>query len=226
MNERPILFSSSMVLALLAGTKTQTRRIVKGTVEDVRNPEWYGERRLVHSLRCQRPFCETVDDYALACGGYDCEADGRTDRSPYGSSGDRLWVKETHAIVPRTAYWHDLSIPHVEREHEWAIYRANWERTAPSRWRPSIHMPRWASRLTLEITGVRVERLQGITQADARAEGVVDTSGAWEIDGPLTDSDRAGPRGAYEALWESINGEGSWDANPWVWKITFKRVTP
>lgn len=126
-------------------------------------------------------------------------------RCPYGAPGDTLWVRETWCSY----------MPGSVR------YRADGHNDAGWTWRPSIFMPRWASRLTLRVYGVRVERVQQITQADARAEGVVDTSGAW---GDLTDTDRAGPRGAFEALWNSINAERGfgWDVNPWVWVVSFE----
>jgi hypothetical protein len=112
---------------------------------------------------------------------------------PYGQPGDRLWVRETWAINP---------------DDGGAVYRAtdpDWEVCECWTWRPSIHMPRWASRITLEITAVRVERLQGISLDDAKAEGVETTD-------------------QYAELWCRINGAESWYANPWVWVVAFKRV--
>jgi hypothetical protein len=135
---------------------------------------------------------------------------------PYGQPGDRLWVREAwkaHSVfdnvpprdIPKTCVW----------------YPADSGYMPGSRARPSIHMPRWASRITLEIVSVRVERLQDISEADALAEGVSDTGsmitgdGANEISGPIAE---------YAVLWESINGHRSWEANPWVWVVEFKRV--
>jgi hypothetical protein len=206
-SERPLLFSAPMVRALLDGRKTQTRRIEKGDVEEVDEPEWYGSRCLVHKPRCQRAFCETIEDFELACGGYDCDAQGRTERSPYGGPGDKLWVKETWA-------------GEVGDEVE---YRADNPDPTGGRWKPSIFMPRKASRITLEITAVRLERLQEISEEDAIAEGVernVDDGVTYW--GPLGKG-HVDPRVAYRWIWEDINGPRSWAANPWVWVISFPR---
>jgi hypothetical protein len=139
-------------------------------------------------------------------------------RCPHGQPGDRLWVRETFAIVPRTAYAASEGVQQTLRrddDHDAAIYRAGWERSNGGlRWRPSIHMPRWASRITLEVTGVRVERLQDISEADARSEGI---SRADCPDWHATTD--------YRALWESIHGPGSWAANPRVWVAEFRRAS-
>mgnify|MGYP003480117277 FL=1 len=193
MKERPILFSAPMVRALLAGTKTQTRRT------------------------CNHPGLKDLS-YIVNCGdGWwgDEEGDFQA-RCPYGQPGDRLWVREAFAIVPRTAYRCSEGVQQTLRpddDHDAAIYREGWVRSKGGfRWRPSIHMPRWASHITLEVTGVRVERLQDISEADAISEGTPFPCGGWV--------------GGYQKLWESIHGPGSWDLNPWVWVVEFKRVTP
>lgn len=192
MRERPILMSAPMVRALLAGTKTQTRRVVK--------PQ---PSILSGDLLCWKDDALTDDEMAARC--------------PYGRPGDRLWVRETHSIGPGpgvplqpgesagTLRW-----PHVTYLADGAIERRD------TRWkgafgvtRPSIHMPRWASRITLRITDVQVERLQDISEKDAVAEGT-----AGHPDGPWH---------AYRSLWTLINGPGSWDANPWVWVLTFEK---
>ena len=135
------------------------------------------------------------------------------ERCPYGQpGGDRLYVRETFG--------------HFERNENFApgcevFYRADGESLAVEPWRPSIHMPRWASRITLEVTGVRVERLQDIDLADALAEGISDT-GALILDS--AGNEQGGPIAEYAVLWEQINGTGSWDANPWVWVIEFRRL--
>lgn len=202
MNERPIAFSAPMVRALLAGTKTQTRRVAK-------------PRRKPSLLE---PGAWS-DDYVLAPGNRewlmrDC---------PYGQPGDQLWVRETWATPP----YFDLVRPSDLQVGTSIYYVADGKeslgrhnelsseatRSLPEFWtrRPSIHMPRWASRITLEITGVRVERLQEISASDALAEGVTHST--------LND-----PRVEYRWLWESIYGEGSWNLNPWVWVIEFRKV--
>lgn len=133
-------------------------------------------------------------------------------RCPYGKPGDRRWVREAHAIGAdsNTPPWYRLDHPEA---------RSSGPRV-DVKWRPSIHMPRWASRITLEITRVRVERLQSISEGDAIAEGC-----------PLINPDPFIPghggssaSGWYSQLWESIHGAGSWDLNPWVWAIDFRKV--
>ena len=189
MKERPILFSAPMVRALLAGTKTQTRRIIK--------PQ--------HLAFFNQDAAAMLSDW--------------NERPlPYGQPGDRLWVRET--------FGHFECNQHFKPGCN-VYYRADGNCLELEPWRPSIHMPRWASRITLEITSVRVERLQEISEADAIAEGVTRLPGGdmWTAggiyDGPLHD---ANPCGAYRRLWESINGPDSWAANPRVWAIEFRRV--
>lgn len=193
MKERPILFKDEMVRAILAGQKTQTRRVVKSLALDWLNQEGFTPE-------------------FVAC--------PENSMCPYGQPGDQLWVRESHWWFkdehdPVTGYFPPkLTAEDVE-------YRADGEK--PVRiWRPSIHMPRWASRITLEITGVRVERVQDISNADALAEGVDGH------DFSMSHAAGCGPSalGAFRELWESINGPGSWQANPWVWVVEFKRVQP
>ena len=202
MKERPILFSAPMVRAVLKGSKTQTRRVWKlprgcswyaghggeaaGMVQDDDGPAWWH----VSEQRC-----------------------------PYGQPGDRLWVREAWRALRRFDSMPPLDI-------EWrsmVAYEADTPtgdyRQAPhgrmGKLRPPIHMPRWASRITLEVTGVRVERLQDISSEDSLAEGIYPTS---------TGLYPGSPRAAYRNLWEEINGPGSWDTNPWVWVVEFRRL--
>lgn len=136
---------------------------------------------------------------------------------PYGQPGDRLWVRET---------WH----PETSNPDAKAAYRADcdYETGKECGWRPSIHMPRWASRILLEITDVRVERLQDIDEDDCLAEGIAQVvreklpriQQCGEYDAINVD-----PVAEYRDLWESISGAGSWDAKPWVWVIEFRRVS-
>lgn len=236
---RPILFSAPMVRALLAGTKTQTRRVFKLP----RGASWYesmGGERSGWTSDNNGPGWAHVDE--LVC--------------RHGRPGDRLWVRETFQY--RGASYDGLGIEEAEwfRCYGQGGAPDNWDPEFPIGWEPSshmnvrklidpgeqegdgitgwvtkripgIHMPRWASRITLEIESVRVERLQDISEADAEAEGVRqmrDGSGTWvgrEGPGKLV-TPWLSARGAYRDLWESINGPGSWDANPWCWAITFR----
>jgi hypothetical protein len=188
--ERPILFSGAMVRAILDGTKTQTRRIVK-----VRGLEFIGGKGQENDPSAWGYPYPDREGYADLTDGIPC---------PYGKPGDCLYVRET---------WSD-------RGDMRPFYRADQEPYLPygGRWKPSIHMPRWASRITLEVESVRVERLNDCSMDDALAEGVSDRdpeTGAWQ-----------NPKEEYADLWESINGPGSWDANPLVWVVTFKRINP
>lgn len=234
MKEKGILFSAPMVRALLAGTKLQTRRAMKPQPSDSWSPFSLGE---VHKMR-DGEFVLDRNGGPIVIGYGPSNEDGdEAYPCPYGQPCDRLWVRETFAIVPRTAYARSIGVQQVIRKddpynHDAAVFRADWDLSPPGRWRPSIHMPRWASRITLEITDIRVERLQDISEEDAFSEGVTELplqkgeSGAW-----WTADVSAGKKlhaqslvKAYKALWESINGEGSWDKNPWVWCITFRRM--
>lgn len=136
---------------------------------------------------------------------------------PYGQLGDRLWVRETWAqptsLDPGPTFYRADYPSCVPRQFE------NVPPAEAVRWRPSIHMPRWASRITLDVTGVRIERLQDISEADAMAEGVVETHAHLRDLGPCMEWCYA-----FEDLWTRINGAGSWNANPWVWVIEFKRA--
>ena len=196
MKERPILLSGPMVRAILEGRKTMTRRVVKLR---------HGADVVVVNGQVWKP---ARVDYA---GYVDC---------PYGQPGDRLWVRETLRAK-------DGFMVYAADDGRIDCDGLDWPACIePRKTIVSIHMPRWASRLTLEITGVRVERLQGISAADAQAEGldfVPDGAAAHGIKG-LATSWSNDPRKSYRALWESINGPGSWEANPWVWVVEFKLV--
>lgn len=208
--ERPILFSAPMVRAILAGTKTQTRRVAKTEItmgrESISGPRHGGYSRVYflgnkHDLR----------DIENAC--------------PYGQPGDRLWVRETFQ-----RFSDDGEVMYKADPASFqAMNEMKRDECTEARWRPAIHMPRAASRITLEVTGVRVERLQDISEDDAIAEGigqvVQERLPKFEVRGEY-DAIDIEPVDEYRDLWESINGAGSWDANPWVWVVEFKRVTP
>lgn len=199
MTERPILFSAPMVRALLDGRKQQTRRIVKTK----------------HAGRIVGPAgpCMAMEYTGIDNDGRDCFS---AITCPYGQPGDRLWVRETWGYNPD----HPGRIGSI-------CYRADpGHQHDGISWKPSIHMRREASRITLEITAVRVERLQDISEADALAEGIArhaDGSGFHTEDGRHYSAD---PSESFASLWESINGPGSWDANPLAWVVEFKRSTP
>ena len=229
MTERPILFSGAMVRALLDGTKTQTRRVVKvqppaatHSVSTWHHPD--DERKGPHFWSWGPDPQNAGLDYIQPDWAHPC---------PYGQAGDHLWVRETFALEAQVET--DQLPPHKDgrpvlssddpdmpgwtqchyRATDKAPELAYIDHDGPHcRWKPAIHMPRWASRITLEVTGVRVERLQSISRGDAMAEGCPFANMA---DGP-------DPRKWYAELWDQINGPGAWDLNPWVWIVEFRRV--
>lgn len=198
MKERPILMNGEMVRAILEGRKTQTRRIVKPSA-------WieYGD----------------VNDYGKpVSGGHDVDFS----KCPFGTVGDRLWVREAFAV---SEHWDSDEGRTVQN----IGYKATAKNPDFKGWKPSIHMPRWASRITLEITEIRVERLNYISEKDALAEGIEEHIGAHGVKGfkPYLKGNLdvlAFPQNSFRSLWESINGPGSWDQNPWVWVIEFRRL--
>ena len=213
MKERPILFSAPMVRAILDGNKTQTRRSVKFN-DRLNRYDSDGFHRVTDETIEKKPWSENAVRQIIGC--------------PYGQPGDRLWVREAFEDC-------------CSALHSCVLYRADGDDPG-TKWTPSIHMPRWASRITLEVTGVRAERLQDISEVDAMAEGIT------RLTEPLPPRRWSGPNrftlkgmgsGAcagsvslnapaaedlYRRLWESINGPGSWDLNPWVWVVEFKRL--
>lgn len=206
MKERPILFSGLMVKAILSGSKTQTRRIASKdhsatSIRWVENMETRPETGL-HTGRYTGWIKECGAPLLIPM------------KCPYGSVGDRLWVRET---------WKP-----VHCDGSGTIYSATCEDGSIKGWKPSIHMHRFRSRITLEITGVRVERLQDISEADARAEGVESLAGGfYKAYRPVGQQVACLTAVAsYVQLWESINGPGSWSANPYVWVLEFRRVKP
>lgn len=201
--ERPILFSASMVRAILEGRKTVTRRVVKF------------------------PFI----DRAIGCelSGNEIGPDEIRNNCPYGVPGQRLWVRETWGLQVRN-YGGGTGEHIVYRAtNPDAIYCKSAEgQEYPVKWKPSIHMHRHSSRILLEVIAVRVERLHEITEAQAKAEGVrlytdhAELGDWWHVEGIETYS--ADPRKSFALLWSSVGGD--WQANPWVWVVEFKRVTP
>lgn len=245
MKERPILFSSPMVRAILAGRKTQTRRVVK--------PQPSGDPVSWPSAKCR----SMVDLHEMRSLG------------PYGVPGDRLWVREAWQALHQsrdleTGVVDDVSwpakIPTAPDDYWTLAYAATFgpmaDETAEERgwpWRPGIHMPRWASRITLEIAEVRVERLHDISERDCWAEGIEELDGTFDDAEICAAAKRLGcsyedARPTFALLWDAINGKprpmldddgdpvlgdderpimvasASWDANPWVWVVAFRRL--
>ena len=212
MEERGILFNGEMVRAIIDGRKTQTRRVVKP-----QPPLRWSKVRWIDLLRCAWAYMwPNADKHVVKC--------------PYGQPGDRLWVRETcraeelESGLDGVRYRADMAFVEIENSQ---LASERWCSLAREvgadvlKWRPSIHMPRWASRITLEVVSVRVERVQEITPEDAEAEGIA-----------LTAKEQASTNSAskfcpkFRFLWDSINvkrGYG-WAVNPWVWVVEFKRV--
>jgi hypothetical protein len=222
MTDRPILFSGEMVRAILDGRKTQTRRKMSvqpwpnATVEvGPYHPHWID--RNGESQPGPSTFGAVWDHQDIVNGG------DTGLRCPYGAPGDLLWVREGFAVQPEL--WADNHGPqpiHYTADQVIGFAgKPDQRQIEDYRSKPSIHMPRWASRITLRITDIRVERLQDITEDDARAEGC--DPARW-ID--ETDVGMEGYREGFARLWNKINGPGAWDANPWVWVISFERVKP
>jgi len=202
MKERPILFNAEMVKAILSGRKTQTRRVVKFPLRDV-------------NMGCELSGNELAGE--VKAGDYrNC---------PLGQPGDQLWVREAifpaplelQSIPPRKTMW---NIAYRDGQQLEKLAPAAYNPTLYNyeRWTPSIHMPRWASRIGLLITGVRVERLSSLTNADAKAEGY---PAEREIDGGSTDAWLW-----FRDLWDGIYPDNTFKVNPWVWVIEFERVAP
>lgn len=209
MREHPILFSAPMVRALLDGSKTQTRRVMS--------------RQKQHAFTDYTVFGQRGHpaDEAARRGGWGQPwvavehapdwPDGKEDRChcPYARErGDRLWVRETHRVrVP------DQDGKELDYRADYPGFRTRDDDPCGVAWVPSIHMRRAYSRIDLEVARVRVERLQDISQADARAEG-------------MPEDVANSPRVWYSGLWQEINGAGTWAANPWVWVVEFRRLRP
>ena len=212
--ERPILFSGPMIRAILDGKKTQTRRVVKSKAKNMqaggqvcvkRNPDgdhWYKE--YVWSVRDAGGVWNDYTEAQMLA------------RCPYGKPGDRLWARETWQHEDGSCSDHKCGQPtHI-------YHKATESFPESMRWKPSIFMPRWACRLELEITGVRVERVKDISHEDAVAEGCyrIEPCEAYP-------HGNSWGRSGYAALWESINGPGvyGWTANPYVWVVEFERLS-
>lgn len=224
MKERPMIFNAEMVRAILDGRKTQTRRIMKPQPTPCtlqKGGHWWPSNVFKTMLHIEEEMQN----------GKGCWGGLVGDACPFGDVGDRIWVRETWARYNIDQDSHDMA------------YRATTPEDWPEegRWRPSMHMPRWASRITLEITGVRVERLNNISHEDAEREGI--HTEVWDQtvvaknyaaeDGFFQFWSESMPhyvemnelyRSSFQSLWQSIYGAENWQANPWVWVIEFKRI--
>lgn len=221
MAEKPILFSAPMIRAILAGTKTQTRRVVK--------PQPVGPIDPLVSFNHGR--------MEIAFGRENRDPSGVGPRwwRPAAQVGDTFWVRESHYMTDDGDSEYAIFAADEERVRQHlAIMDGMRSRLTDERWRhhtklrPSIHLPRWASRILLTVTDVRVERLNDITEADALAEGVKSEAlGEW-VNCGFIEVQRANcpPVTCFASLWMNINGAESWGANPWVFAYTFERVQP
>lgn len=216
MKERPILFSGRMVRSILAGKKTQTRRLIRDQPDFAEAPKWFA-----------------MDDGSWRVVEEEYPGDGSVEYAcPYGQPGDRLWVRETFAgpmdrdFSHKFAYAADTQ-PGSEGDRFRIAYGIKWK--------PSIHMPRKASRLTLEVTGVRVERLQEISETDSLAEGITcalndSMSAGWGDPGTIPTHNNGAPlyrlRNGFRETWDFINAKRGfgWAENPWVWVMEFNHL--
>ncbi|HAT1623764.1 TPA: hypothetical protein I8Y35_000503 [Klebsiella oxytoca] len=242
MKERGMIFNAEMVLAILDGRKTQTRRIMKPQPEPCpRGGHWWPSNVFKTMLHVEEEMQNGKGGWGGLVG----------DACPFGDVGDRIWVRETWATLGNEdgcyVDWEDNLCKGDERSAA-KIYRASCEQRPgdyglwsipddaywkphtkdhkfEGAWRPSIHMPRWASRILLEITNVRVERLNSIHDVDAMREGIQNLTTCSHADFGIPGVVNAQhPVRAFQLLWESIYGADNWKANPWVWVIEFKVV--
>lgn len=215
MTERGMIFNAEMVRAILDGRKTQTRRIMKLQPKPSKSRPgdfWFSSKKLESMVHVSdlAPGNSPIADYHLFIQEHCC---------PLGAVGDRIWVREAFRVhslatdVATLVYKASERNSWTEQTHRVPVAVCNKPAT-PEKWTPSLHMPRWASRILLEITDVRVERLKSISDRDALREGC------------STADMRSGDCVAdvFARLWASIYGSDSWNANPWVWVISFERV--
>ncbi|CAM7655757.1 hypothetical protein [Klebsiella quasipneumoniae] len=231
MKERGMIFNAEMVRAILDGRKTQTRRIMKPQPEPCpRGGHWWPSNVFKIMLHVE-------DEMQNGKGGWGGLVG---DACPFGDVGDRIWVRETFQgpLVHEELFEEYSAYPEKFETPEYCEYAADGgvrpeycdlDDNLRHGWRPSIHMPRWASRILLEITNVRVERLNAISEEDAEAEGIdmealYDSQDCYDCIADHNMTGRPTVTGAFKYLWESIYGAENWLANPWVWVIEFKRV--
>lgn len=244
--ERPILFSGEMVRAVLDGRKTQTRRVMlprPGKNQHMHNPPLYGTGVSTNKGQYGVLMCEEITSNITLTQHFKC---------PYGAPGDRLWVRETFAYITDSfaiAQGVRYKADHVDKffkadgnlipDGATVFNSLSHEYPDIVKYRPSIHMPRWASRIQIEVVDVRVERVQDISEEDAIREGIsaVDSSGndinpieyeyrKWFKNYETGEFSFIDPVASFWSLWNSINEKRGfgWDTNPWVWVVEFRRV--
>ncbi|HAV2259367.1 hypothetical protein [Raoultella ornithinolytica] len=213
MIERGMIFNGEMVRAILDGRKTQTRRIMAPQpADDIERSAFPNPDAIGWKSSLKHKYGSTTAHFC-----------------PFGAIGDRIWVRETFRVHSRATDVATLVYKASERNswteqtHRVPVAVCNKPAT-PEKWTPSLHMPRWASRILLEITDVRVERINSISQEDAQAEGLELTGWRPTYSDPDSGGEVMTPYDNFAELWSSIYGDESWQANPWVWVIEFKRV--
>lgn len=212
MKERPILFSTPMVQAILAGNKTQTRRIVKPqpiVCDDARGGHYWPSNAVQSMVHVEKE----LQDYDGIWRGLidDC--------NPFGGVGDRLWVRETFRLYDSDECPH-ADFPCGCPRNDTPLYKASHDCSDGEKWKPSIHMPRKAARLFLEIINIRIERLNDITSEDAKAEGFDYSTHPSAIEMGYA----IGAKTNFRVTWEQIYGQNEWNKNPWVWVVEFKVI--
>lgn len=205
MQTKPILFNGEMVRAILDGRKTQTRRVIKNRSNC---PDFYAYEPSFSYPYCFRRADARWDSFKTI-------EELTAKYCPLGQIGDRLWVRETWAISPYHPATYDGPA---------YFYRADYQPMSDVaiKWKPSIHMPREVSRLTLEVVDVRVERIQDISEKDAIAEGIEAIGHGWKNYKKPNSPPWCTPTYSFKSLWDSVYK--TWEQNQWVWAIKFKRV--
>lgn len=238
MKERPILFNTEMVKAILEGRKTQTRRVVKSDKAHLRQKVCREGSCFPHEFLENWMFYDSYDLDEIGRES-NCISDRNVIKCPFGNEGDRLWVRETWHVEPGVTGW---SMDENEPCTGWIEYKAGGSKevTAPNfesvqncfpkgevdwdflpyDWRPSIFMPRWASRILIEITNIRVERLNDISVEDAKAEGFDYSTHPSAIEMGYA----IGAKTNFRFTWEQIYGQNAWNKNPWVWVVEFRVI--
>jgi len=218
MIERPILFNAEMVNAILDGRKSQTRRVMRRQPDDV---EYFKHGKVTTDTNAENAILRCYNNpkgFKKCASGWLAGATYKTPFSEF-NVGDRLWVRETFRLFDSDECPHS-DFPCGCPSWGTPLYRASHDCLDGEKWTPSIHMPRSASRILLEITNVRVERLQSISDEDAKAEGFDYSTHPSAIEMGYA----IGARTNFRHTWEQIYGANAWNKNPWVWVVEFKKL--